>query len=65
MTELMDDAGIPDTFVCDFASKQTGTNMDLMKFICRLHMFKISRHGWRTTYHTRKKIHNNRLNNIL
>lgn len=33
----MDDAGIPDTFVSDFASKQTGTNTDLMKFICRLH----------------------------
>jgi hypothetical protein len=43
-----------------------GAVMDIAKNVfCLPAMFKISRHGRRTTYHARKKIDNNRLNKII
>jgi hypothetical protein len=32
---LIDDIGIPDKLICNFASEQTGKNTDLVKLICR------------------------------
>ena len=33
LQEFVDDVGIPETLVCDFASEQTGKNTDVMKLI--------------------------------
>ena len=33
LQEFVDDVGIPETLVCDFASEQTGKNSDVMKII--------------------------------
>ena len=33
LQEFVDDVGIPDTLVCDFASEQTGKDSDVMKII--------------------------------
>mgnify|MGYP007020011804 CR=1 FL=1 len=33
LQEFIDDVGIPETLVCDFASEQTGKSTDVMKIV--------------------------------
>jgi hypothetical protein len=35
LQEFIDDVGVPETLICDFASEQTGKNTDVMKIIRR------------------------------
>ena len=38
LSEFIDDVGIPDTLVCDLASKQTGKNTEVMRLIRQMHI---------------------------
>ena len=38
LSEFVDDVGIPDKLICDFATEQTGKHTDVMRLVRRLHI---------------------------
>jgi hypothetical protein len=54
LNEFINDVGIPDTLICDFASEQTGKHTDVMKLIQRLQIRMLPAEKGRSTTQNHK-----------